>query len=600
MADVASDSSINNVEAVKRCLNNETPGSKPPPKQKIAEAKSDSTSSSSSSGANMTSNNNNSESKVSSSSSPPFDSKGPDESGSPSSNERGKSRGGTRGGKPNMATADIGLSGIGGVAPPPNLDAFIEKCDGSEAMTQSLLGEIITKPNLTSKLLSKPPFRFLHDIIMEVIKVTNFAHGLFTPEECDSSQVSEKSQKLQFLDKIIKLVGVQLNTLVEAKSAKIVAGLDAQNTNNFLQLLSIAARHMPDSSIAVNTVLSSMGLPINESLKQEQQQQQSSSRYQSATGSTSEPKDNQVYREKEEKKSISTAADEKPSSSSSSSTNNNNNNGSSSNNDEDDGDGENKRSARPTTARRRPPKVKDGAQEVSTGVQPITKKAEGILIDGQNDDDDDDIPDTTSRLADDMKQDMKKDNNSDTQSKIVKDILSRQAEQEAASRTSGAQSTVEDDSAAASKDDASKGGIRLGRLRKTGLEKKGSSSSISSGTGSGGRVVIDDNDIEKIRSAIQLLVQHTGPLGTCMDYIQEDIGLMTLELHKWEEESRKYEADVDIERRKSRELLHPLYVEQADVEDQINEQVGKISSMKASIAKNNDRIQQILKLIATA
>lgn len=165
--------------------------------------------------------------------------------------ERGKSRGGTRGGKPNQASTDIGLS-----APvTQNLDAEIEKCDGSDIMTQQLLGDLITKPKLTEKLLSKPPFRFLHDVIMEVIRSTGFASGLYTDLECDSANVTDKNQKMTFLEKIIKVVGVQLNTLVEAKPARIVAGLDPQTTNNFLQLLAVAAKHMPDSSKSVRTVL---------------------------------------------------------------------------------------------------------------------------------------------------------------------------------------------------------------------------------------------------------------------------------------------------------------------------------------------------------
>ena len=118
-----------------------------------------------------------------------------------------------------------------------------------------MLGEIITRPKLSEKLLSKPPFRFLFDIVLEVIKVSGFASTLYTPEETDSANVTEKAQKLSFLEKIIRLVGVQLNTMIEAKPLRIIGGYDHQNTNNFLQLLSIAAKHMPDSRNAVFTVL---------------------------------------------------------------------------------------------------------------------------------------------------------------------------------------------------------------------------------------------------------------------------------------------------------------------------------------------------------
>ena len=118
-----------------------------------------------------------------------------------------------------------------------------------------MLGEIITRPKLSEKLLSKPPFRFLFDIVLEVIKVTGFASTLYSPAEVDSANVTEKTQKLSFLEKIIKLVGVQLNTMIEAKPLRIIGGYDPQNTNNFLQLLSIAAKHMPDSRNAARTVL---------------------------------------------------------------------------------------------------------------------------------------------------------------------------------------------------------------------------------------------------------------------------------------------------------------------------------------------------------
>ena len=60
----------------------------------------------------------------------------------------------------------------------------------------------------------------------------------------------------------------------------------------------------------------------------------------------------------------------------------------------------------------------------------------------------------------------------------------------------------------------------MGRLRKTGLDKKGGSGTVEGG-GSGAAV-----DLEKMRKSIQKLVQHTGPLGACMDYVQEVLNIL--------------------------------------------------------------------------
>lgn len=176
---------------------------------------------------------------------------------SASDSDRGRSRSGTRGGKPSAQSS--GDTGLSRTAVAPNLDKEIEKCDGSEATTQSLLGELITRPKLTEKLLSKPPFRFLFDIVMEVTKVTGFARYLYSEDEMSSANITEKAQKLNFLEKIIKLVGLQLNTIVVAQPLKIIAGQDAENTNIFLQQLAIAAKYVPDSMNVVKTVIDEFG-----------------------------------------------------------------------------------------------------------------------------------------------------------------------------------------------------------------------------------------------------------------------------------------------------------------------------------------------------
>lgn len=91
---------------------------------------------------------------------------------------------------------------------------------------------------------------------------------------------------------------------------------------------------------------------------------------------------------------------------------------------------------------------------------------------------------------------------------------------------------------------------------------------------------IGEGDLEKIRASIQALVQQTGPMGVCMDFIQEDISLMTAELHKWEEECTRYDALYEEAKRKTKEAVHPLKLELADLEDQIAECMAKISSAK--------------------
>ena len=108
------------------------------------------------------------------------------------------------------------------------------------------------------------------------------------------------------------------------------------------------------------------------------------------------------------------------------------------------------------------------------------------------------------------------------------------------------------------------------------------------------------SDIERLREAIQSLVQHTGPLGTCMDFIHEDVGLMASEFNRWEEECRKYEIELQEERRKSESVLKPMQLELSELEESVKDKISQVSALKASIARNEERIQQQLRFVSTS
>lgn len=72
--------------------------------------------------------------------------------------------------------------------------------------TQDSLGKFIKKPALTEKLLKKPPFRFLHDIVTTTIRETGFLTGLYSEPEMHSDNIKDREMKIAFLQKLIDCV----------------------------------------------------------------------------------------------------------------------------------------------------------------------------------------------------------------------------------------------------------------------------------------------------------------------------------------------------------------------------------------------------------
>ncbi|KNE60960.1 hypothetical protein AMAG_06722 [Allomyces macrogynus ATCC 38327] len=114
--------------------------------------------------------------------------------------------------------------------------------------TIAALKPYIRRTPLSEKLLSKPPFRYLHDLVSEFMAATGFGQGLYAGAELDAASVKDKDAKLAWLTKIIQLTALAAGANVVAKPAKIVAGLDADDTNAWLRLMAGAA-HVDTSGL---------------------------------------------------------------------------------------------------------------------------------------------------------------------------------------------------------------------------------------------------------------------------------------------------------------------------------------------------------------
>ncbi|KAM7380812.1 hypothetical protein PAMP_004085 [Pampus punctatissimus] len=121
--------------------------------------------------------------------------------------------------------------------------------------TQDTLGKVIKKPPLTDKLLSKPPFRYLHDIFSEVIRTTGFMKGLYGENEMKSDNVKDKDSKIAFLQKAIDVVMLVSGEPLAAKPARIVAGHEPEKTNELLQAIAKCCLNKMSSEDAVKRVL---------------------------------------------------------------------------------------------------------------------------------------------------------------------------------------------------------------------------------------------------------------------------------------------------------------------------------------------------------
>ncbi len=93
--------------------------------------------------------------------------------------------------------------------------------------TKQVLHGLFNRPHLTDKLLSKPPFRFLHDLVSAVTASTGFVEGLYNEAELETATITDKTSKIVYLEKLILLVGICSGKAINVRPSKILAGKKA-------------------------------------------------------------------------------------------------------------------------------------------------------------------------------------------------------------------------------------------------------------------------------------------------------------------------------------------------------------------------------------
>jgi hypothetical protein len=99
-------------------------------------------------------------------------------------------------------------------------------------------GKEIASPSL----LKRPPFRFVHEVVMEIVVVTGFGLGVWDGSEMDAVGLRSsegREGKTRFLQKLIAvtLVGKRVSEFTgQFRPSSIIAGNEPERTNILLQV----------------------------------------------------------------------------------------------------------------------------------------------------------------------------------------------------------------------------------------------------------------------------------------------------------------------------------------------------------------------------
>ncbi|KAJ3315861.1 TRAF3-interacting protein 1 [Boothiomyces sp. JEL0838] len=434
--------------------------------------------------------------------------------------------------------------------------------------TIDILSRIIKKTPLNHKLLSKPPFRYLHDLITETIKLTGAYQGLYSENEFNSENIKEKDAKVSFLTKIIDCSRLATGAEIKANPLKIVAGLEPEETNIFLQIMGKIAIKKVDTSVAVGKITGATpqtapAKTAPEAPKPKPTPQpaptpatakspapaKSPSPAPAPAPATPTPEVGKPQPKKETQEKVEKPEAIKPPANLPK---------------EPELEREQEEAQEPEVEKLVPQVTTRRERPMSARPPPPKLKTSEVVQEEPN-------PQTVPIHTDDGKKD------EDEDEFTVQ--------------------TVEKPKVEKSMEDLS--GEHGGLVQKM-LQNKRELEGKQVETKAKPSAPIGQNEIANLRTSIQSLCKSTNPLGKTMDYLQEDVDAMNKELEIWKREAQNFKLQAQEQERLTAESLLPQEERLKQIESCIEEQLQKIAMLKSDIFTNDSLIEKLLRNITTS
>lgn len=100
--------------------------------------------------------------------------------------------------------------------------------------------------------------------------------------------------------------------------------------------------------------------------------------------------------------------------------------------------------------------------------------------------------------------------------------------------------------------------------------------------------------IDAVRNHIQKICQSVNPLGKCIDFVNEDLELMRLELEKWKQEQTIQQQKLDKEQRSTAESLVHLEKDLQRIDQQLLDARSQIRGRRGNILRNDEQLRILL------